>query len=469
MTKQHDIEIDAMHTLENFCDAYDDEASIVVLEAIANALDAGADRIEITLKDKSITFRDNGPGMDRKQFKTYHKISGSTKTKGRGIGFAGVGAKIYLAIWKNTVIHTETYGSDGPLASDMHVNYRRLKWNECDTSMSLRICGTSYSVKLREKDYEVLQSKLRGIILDVFNPAMLNGLIITINSDKLDPWDPLHVFRTHGIVKSKNLTFPATLSVMQEDIPAKYRHIQYEVWGKNVTTKKPEWIADVSELHRNRVHVIVDARKCSKHLKLNKNSFKSGQGPVADMYKSVERWAHGVLRKEGYVEKQNGEVQSSTRLTKFLQKLFKKPEYEWLNPNATSGRGLEKGAGVGNVKIPPGEQPKKKDGGEHKENKSKENKSKKKGGGGLSITLVDRDDVSWDGRLDPETNNFVCNRKHPLYRKYERNEDARNQRVKSILFSELIKNGAKKRNIATDEAFNIHRDLMTEAKDLKVI
>ena len=463
MAKQHDIEIDAMHTLENFCDAYDDEASIVVLEAIANALDAEADRVEITLKNKFITFRDNGPGMNRKQFRAYHKISGSTKTKGRGIGFAGVGAKIYLAIWKNTVIHTETYGDDGPLASDMHVNYRKLKWSECDTSTSPRIRGTSYGVKLRDKDYEVLQSKLRDIILDVFNPAMLGGLTITINGNGLEPWKPTHVFQTHGIVKSKNLTFPTTLSVMQEDIPTKYRNIQYEVWGKHVTTKKPEWITDVSEPHKNRVHAVVDAKKCSKHLKLNKNSFKSGQGPVADMYRNVERWIHGTLRKEGYVAKQNGEVQRNVRLTKFLQKLFKKLEYEWLNPNTTSGSGSGKGTGDGNGKTTPEEPPEKRKGGERKENKNV-----KRGGSGISITLVYRDNEPWDGRLDPETNNFICNEGHPVYRKYAKNEGARNQRVKSILFSELIKNGAKRRSITTDEAFNIHRDLMTEAKDLKV-
>ena len=102
MARQHDIEINVMHTLENFRDAYDDEASVVVLEAMANALDAKADRVDIALKNQSATFRDNGPGMTQKQFRSYHKISGSTKTKGRGIGFAGVGAKVYLAIWKNT-------------------------------------------------------------------------------------------------------------------------------------------------------------------------------------------------------------------------------------------------------------------------------------------------------------------------------------------------------------------------------
>ena len=124
MVKQHDIEINVMHTLENFRDAYDNESSVVVLEAMANALDAKADRVDIVLKDCSIVFRDNGPGMNWKQFKEYHKISGANKTKGHGIGFAGVGAKVYLAIWKNTVIHTETFGDGG----GVRVRHARQAW-----------------------------------------------------------------------------------------------------------------------------------------------------------------------------------------------------------------------------------------------------------------------------------------------------------------------------------------------------
>ena len=225
MTRQHDIEINVMHTLENFKDAYDDESSVVVLEAMANALDAKADRVDIVLKDCSIMFRDNGPGMNRKQFKEYHKISGANKIKGRGIGFAGVGAKVYLAIWKNTVIHTETFGDEGAFASDMRVRYGRPKWDECDTNTVMHICGTSYGVKLREKDYNVLEAKIHGMIRDQFNPAMLNGLTVVINGAKLEPWNLPPKFRTSGVAKVKHLEFPITLSVMDEDVPAKYRHV----------------------------------------------------------------------------------------------------------------------------------------------------------------------------------------------------------------------------------------------------
>ena len=101
------VNFDVLHALENFLAAYDDETSVVVLEAIANALDANATRVDVKMANQHISFRDNGPGMNKKQFNAYHDISASDKQKGKGIGFAGVGAKVYIGVWNNTVIHTE--------------------------------------------------------------------------------------------------------------------------------------------------------------------------------------------------------------------------------------------------------------------------------------------------------------------------------------------------------------------------
>ena len=179
-------------------------------------------------------------------------------------------------------------------------------------------------MKLRERDYDKLQSKIHDIIRDEFNPAMLNGRSVTINDARLEPWNPPHEFRTSDVAKAKSLEFPITLTVMKDDVPARYRYIQYQVWGKNVTTKKLEWAADISEPYRNRVHVAVNAERCSKYLKLNKNSFKSGQRPVADMYKCVEGWVHRTLRKEGYVERQTGQIKRNVKLSNFFQAAVQK-------------------------------------------------------------------------------------------------------------------------------------------------
>ena len=461
-----DIEINALHNLENFLDAYDDEATVVVLEAMANAIDAKATRVDITLRNRHIAFRDDGPGMSKKTFKDYHKISNSTKSKGQGIGFAGVGAKIYLAVWNGTTILTETYGPDGPFASDMYVRHKKPQWDNANTATSIMSHGTLYSVKLRENHYKTLEKKLPDILRDTFNTAMRDGLKVYVNDIRLEPWNPPHQHQIEGTAKARRLAFPVTLTITKEDVPTKYRHIQYQVWGKTINTKKLEWAGEIPEQYRSRIHVLVDAEKCSKYLKLNKGSFKSGQGPVADMYKCVERWVHGTLRKRGLVAERPAHIKRNAKLSKFLQTVFKKPEYEWLNPDAASGDGPGKGVGRGgaNTSIKTFIEPAAK-----KPAQSKTTSRTRRGGGGLRIQPVDYPDDPRDGWLDPETSNFVCNCSHPLYVKYERNEEARNLRVKSVMFSALLRNGAQKHQKTIAEVLDAHRDLMTAAKDVKVV
>ncbi|MCE2508785.1 MAG: sensor histidine kinase [Nitrosopumilaceae archaeon] len=460
-----DVKINVLHTLENFREAYDDESSVVVLEALANALDAKATEVDVRLADRHISFRDNGPGMNGKQFKKYHDISASAKRKGAGIGFAGVGAKVYLAVWKQTAIHTETHGPDGPLASDLRVTHGKVRWEPCPTSTSIGTHGTLYDVKLREKDYERLLAGIRDIILDQFNPAMLAGLCVTVNGSTLEPWRPPHETRIDGTVRVKKRDFPVALTICKDEVPSKYRYVQYQVWGKTITTKRLDWVADIREQYRNRVHCLVNAEPCSKYLKLDKGSFKGGPGMVADMYGAVDRWLHKTLRDKGYVEARGGDVQRSAKISKFFKNLFKDPRYRWLNPGAAAGSGPGAGSDGGvaergkatrqreTVKAPDGK---------------KRTGSGSRGGSGLNIITAYKEGDPRDGWIDPESNDFVCNTAHPLYRKYTRNADARNLRVKQVMFSALITHGAKNRPVDAAEAFETHRDLMTQARNLEV-
>lgn len=463
------------HTLENFREAYDDEWSVVVLEAMANALDAKATHVDIKLDNRHISFRDNGPGMNKKQFKAYHNISASTKQKGAGIGFAGVGAKVYLAIWKQTVIHTETFGPDGPLASDLRVTHGKPRWEPASTRTSIQDCGTLYSVKLREKDYDKLCNKIHDIIRDQFNPAMLNGLRVTINDTQVKPWTPSPTDRIEDTLKVGRSTIPVVATIHNDDVPSKYRHIQYHVWGKTITTRKLEWYMDIKEQYRNRIHCMVDAEMCSKYLKLDKGSFKGGPGQVAKMYSAVDMWLHKTLRNKGFVGDRQGDAQRSPKITRFFQNLFKDPKYKWLNPQATGGAGLVSGNGDGNDDGND-------DGGDdsaggrndtpHKNVRSgdkRQTENKPRGGSGLNIILYEKEDDTRDGWIDPENNDFVCNTAHPLYRKYAKNTDARNLRVKQVMFGALIAHGSKKRSMNVAAAFEIQRDLMTQAQNLKVV
>ena len=74
---------------------YDALTSFVV-ETFANSIDAGATRIDIFVGNDIIKILDNGKGMNSSEFIDYHNLASLAKTRGVSIGFAGVGAKIYL-------------------------------------------------------------------------------------------------------------------------------------------------------------------------------------------------------------------------------------------------------------------------------------------------------------------------------------------------------------------------------------
>ena len=468
-----EVKIDVLHALEDFLEAYDDKTSVVVLEAVANALDAKATRLDVKMYNQHISFRDNGVGMSKKQFCAYHDISTSNKRRGTSIGFAGVGAKVYLGVWKQTVIHTETYGPDGPFASDLRITYGKIRWEKRPTTTSILTRGTLYNVKLRVKDYRKLDAKIRDIILDHFNTAMLNGLTVTINGDRLEPWNPSHKDHIEGTANANKSRFPVVLTVCHDVVPTKYRHVQYQVRGKTVTTRKLDWAPDIKEQYRDRIHCVVRADACSKHMKLDKCSFKGGPGAVHYMYSAVEKWLRETLRDKGYVDALTGDVQRNPRVSMFFQKIFQDPKYRWLDPGAAASLGTKTGTGAGGSRRGRA----KNDGNIVKSRKNAKptgsggTRRGNRGGSGIDIALIPNKEDPRDGWIDPDSNNFVCNTEHPLYRKYAKNIEARNLRVKQVMFGVLIAHGIKSRkaDVSVAEAFDTQRDLMTLARNLRVV
>lgn len=92
----HETRVNLLHLLEDIRDSYAlPIEEVIVTELIANALDSGASRIEFFTRpdEKFLRCVDNGRGMRRHELKEYHNIASTTKERGRGIGFAGIGAK----------------------------------------------------------------------------------------------------------------------------------------------------------------------------------------------------------------------------------------------------------------------------------------------------------------------------------------------------------------------------------------
>jgi hypothetical protein len=101
--------VDLLHLLEDLRDAYPGSTEETILtEIVANALDSGAATITLVTDAvaPALTITDDGRGMKRRELARYHDIASSTKTRGTGIGFAGVGIKIALLVCAEVVTET---------------------------------------------------------------------------------------------------------------------------------------------------------------------------------------------------------------------------------------------------------------------------------------------------------------------------------------------------------------------------
>ncbi len=114
--------VDLQHLLEDLRDAYPGALEETILtEVVANALDSGATCLRLTADPASstLTIVDDGSGMRRRDLVRYHDLAASTKTRGHGIGFAGVGIKLGLLVCEDVV--TETKRGKEHVASRWHL------------------------------------------------------------------------------------------------------------------------------------------------------------------------------------------------------------------------------------------------------------------------------------------------------------------------------------------------------------
>ena len=102
----------------------------MLIETIGNSIDAHANEIRIEIDRKNYRFRavDNGIGMKEDEFIEYHNIAAQTKTRGVGIGFAGVGAKIFLDEPNNEAYVADGYGNHRVAVIDMDTGKIKRYW-----------------------------------------------------------------------------------------------------------------------------------------------------------------------------------------------------------------------------------------------------------------------------------------------------------------------------------------------------
>ena len=105
----HESSVNFQNLIKDLAEIYPfDVDEVVLVELIANSLDAKPTLISIDFdrNKKSLVVTDNGKGMTANDFEQYHDFAAGLKTRGVGIGFAGIGAKISFNIAERVVTET---------------------------------------------------------------------------------------------------------------------------------------------------------------------------------------------------------------------------------------------------------------------------------------------------------------------------------------------------------------------------
>jgi len=159
----------------DLADMYHDATfDVVVAELAANALDAGARNISVDWSgaNRTLTMADDGRGMSAQEFEQYHDLAAELKTRGDGIGFAGVGAKISFNLARRVV--TETMHDGEARASDWYwARDGSLRWRPV-APRYLQNDGTRVSIHFEAKHArDVTRARLVDILRAHYRPLFI--------------------------------------------------------------------------------------------------------------------------------------------------------------------------------------------------------------------------------------------------------------------------------------------------------
>lgn len=167
--------VDLLHLLEDLRDAYPGSLEETILtEIVANSLDSGAGRIWFLARpaENTLIAADDGSGMARRDLGRYHDIAASTKVRGEGIGFAGVGIKLGLLASED--VTTETRRGKSHVASLWRLaSKHKAPWRWTEPPGNVSEHGTAVRLRLHNALSPLLDSGfIESVIQRHFHPLL---------------------------------------------------------------------------------------------------------------------------------------------------------------------------------------------------------------------------------------------------------------------------------------------------------
>lgn len=331
----NETRVNLKHLLEDLRDVYASPINeVIVTELIANALDSGASRISLEACPSERFFRcvDNGCGMNRVALRSYHNIAASTKERGAGIGFAGVGAKLSLLVAQKVI--TESRGKHGAQgAAEWYLkNAYRAPWkfipfsglieNGKGTAVTIylseeasSLLDVSFLVKTVQRHYYPLLTRneaIGKILKTVYKKPVeitVNGQPVRVEQLAGGKSFFVHVGKNRraigaGIIEKTNMDEGFWSRLFgHEATRSSDTGLRISTYGK-VIRGGWEWLG-ISVTHPELLSGVVEVPGLSEILTTNKSDFLTTQGALKKYYeirKTIQRAVLPALREFGEVE-----------------------------------------------------------------------------------------------------------------------------------------------------------------------
>ena len=281
--------VDLQHLLEDLRDAYTGSLEETILtEIIANALDSGAARISLRPHpvDATLTVVDDGRGMKRRDLARYHNVAASSKARGEGIGFAGVGIKLGLLVADEVVTETRRGATHVATAWHLATRYRApWKWipppgltGQRGTAVRLRLSNPLSPLLDAGYLEEAIRTHFAPLLDAAFGELLArhypHRVVFDVDGELLTPGQPVIRDRVTIPIRMGRKRLPSAIATMQRHehpLPEDQQGIAVSTFGK-VIKRGWDWLG-LSPASAWRVTGLVEAPELAACLTLSKNDF----------------------------------------------------------------------------------------------------------------------------------------------------------------------------------------------------
>jgi hypothetical protein len=305
--------VDLQHLLEDLRDAYTGSLEETILtEVVANALDSGASRIELATSpaDATLTIVDNGRGMQRRALARYHDVAASTKARGEGIGFAGVGIKLGLLVSREVV--TETRRGATHVATRWHLATRhRAPWKWIPPPGLVPARGTAVRLTLHNQlspllddGYleEMLRRHFEPLLDRAFDEVLRRhypeGVRFEVDGRAVDRTPARADERAPIAIRLGRRRHPSAVGFVERhrgDVPEDRQGIAISTFGK-VIRRGWDWLG-LAPAARARISGLVEAPDLAACLTLSKSDFIR-TGPRGASYLAYRKAVQEVVSRQ---------------------------------------------------------------------------------------------------------------------------------------------------------------------------